>query len=76
MKIGIQAALFVIAIILAYFIYDGVQNKIEFRDTAQLRNEVVQSRLVNVADAQKKFKQEKGRYAANFPELLNFVNND
>ena len=76
MKIGIQAALFVIAIILTYFIYDGVQNKIEFRDTAQLRNEVVQSRLVNVADAQKKFKQEKGRYAANFPELLNFVNND
>lgn len=76
MKIGIQAALFAIAIILAYFIYDGVQNKIEFRDMAQQRNEVVQDRLENVADAQKKFKQEKGRYAANFPELLNFVNND
>jgi len=76
MKIGIQAALFVIAIVLAYFIIDGVQNKIEFRDMAQKRSEVVQNRLKEVADAQKKFKQEKGRYAANFPELLNFVNND
>ncbi len=76
MKIGIQAALFVIAIILAYFIYDGVQNKIEFRDMAQKRSEIVQNRLKEVAVAQKKFKQEKGRYAANFPELINFVTND
>ena len=76
MKIGIQAALFVIAIILAYFIYDGVQNKIDFRDMAQKRSEIVQNRLQEVAVAQKKFKQEKGRYAANFPELINFVKND
>ncbi|MDA9312424.1 hypothetical protein N9515_02330 [Vicingaceae bacterium] len=76
MKIGIQAALFVIAIILAYFIYDGVQNKIDFRDMAQKRSEIVQNRLQEIAVAQKKFKQEKGRYAANFPELINFVKND
>tara|TARA_B110000503_G_C7156727_1_gene417690 strand:+ start:1669 stop:2277 length:609 start_codon:yes stop_codon:yes gene_type:complete len=76
MKIGIQAALFAIAIVLAYFIYDGVQNKIEFRDMAQNRSEAVQNRLQEVAVAQKKFKQEKGRYATNFPELINFVKND
>ena len=76
MKIGIQAALFAIAIVLAYFIYIGVQNKIDFRDMAQQRREVVQERLENVRDAQKKFKHEKGRYAANFPELINFVQND
>ena len=76
MKIGIQAALFAIAIALAYFIYAGIQNKIDFRDMAQQRREVVQNRLLEVVDAQKKFKQEKGRYAANFPELINFVKND
>ena len=76
MKIGIQLALFAIAIVLAYFIYDGIQNKIEFRDMAEQRREVVQERLKEVADAQKKFKQEKGRYAANFPELINFIQND
>ena len=76
MKIGIQVALFAISIVLAYFIYDGIQNKIEFRDMAEQRREVVQERLVEVADAQKKFKQERGRYAANFPELINFIEND
>lgn len=76
MKIGIQAALFAIAIVIAYFIYDGVNTKIEFRDLAQQRREVVQKRLLNITDAEKQFKQEKGRYAANFPELINFIQND
>lgn len=76
MKIGIQAGLFIIAIILAYFIYDGIQNKIEFRNMAEARREVVQTRLLNIAIAQKQFKQERGRYSANFPELINFVKND
>lgn len=76
MKIGIQAALFAIAIVIAYFIYDGVNTKIEFRDLAQQRKEVVQERLLNITIAEKQFKQEKGRYAANFPELINFVQND
>jgi hypothetical protein len=76
MKIGIQSALFAIAIVIAYFIYDGVNTKIEFRDLAQQRREVVQKRLLNITDAEKQFKQEKGRYAANFPELINFIQND
>lgn len=76
MKIGIQAALFAIAIVIAYFIYDGVNTKIEFRDLAQQRREVVQKRLLNITDAEKQFKQEKGRYAANFPEIINFIQND
>jgi hypothetical protein len=36
----------------------------------------VQERLLNITIAEKQFKQEKGRYAANFPELINFVQND
>ena len=31
---------------------------------------------MNITDAEKQFKQEKGRYAANFPELINFIQND
>lgn len=76
MKIGIQLALLIIAGVLAYFIIDGIQTKIEFRDMAQSRREVVQERLVNVVTAQKQFKIERGRYSANFDELLNFLNND
>ncbi len=76
MKIGIQLALLIIAGTLAFFIYDGIQTKIEFRDMAQSRREVVQERLLNVVTAQKEFKSERGRYAANFDELLNFLNND
>lgn len=76
MKYGIQAALLIVAGVLAYLIYDGIQNKIEFRNEAEARREVVYQRLENVAHAQKQFKQERNKYASNFPELLNFVQND
>lgn len=76
MKIAIQLGLAVVAIILSYFIYDGIQNKIIFQEKAQARREVVQNRLMKVVIAQKAFKSERGRYSANFDELLNFLNND
>jgi len=76
MRIAIQIVLLIISGVLAYLIYDGIQTKIEFRDTAQGRREVVQERLMNVVEAQKKFKQEKGKYANNFEELLHFLHND
>jgi hypothetical protein len=76
MKTVIQLVLLVVALVLAYFIYDGVQNKIEFKKEAQKRREVVQDRLLKIGEAQKEFKNEKGRYAANFPELFNFIEND
>lgn len=76
MKIGIQIALLAVSAVLAYFIYTGIQSKIEFRDLAESRRLVVQERLMNVVTAQKEFKTEKGRYAANFDELLHFLKND
>lgn len=76
MRIVIQLALVAISALLAYFIYDGIQSKIAFKEEAKSRQEVVHERLENVADAQKEFKNEKGRYAGSFAELLNFLNND
>lgn len=76
MKIGLQIGLLIIAGVIAYFIYDGIQDKIEFRKQAEARREVVQERLLHVVTAQKEFKTEKGRYAASFDELLNFIKND
>ncbi len=76
MKIVIQIALAVAAIILAYLIYNGIQQKIEFKKMAQDRREVVQERLLNIVTAQKEFKSQKGRYAANFPELEHFLKTD
>lgn len=76
MKIVIQIALAVVAAVLAYYIYSGIQQKIEFKKKAQERREVVQERLLNIVTAQKEFKSQKGRYAANFPELEHFLMND
>jgi predicted membrane protein len=76
MKIAIQLVLLVAALVIAYFIYDGVQQKIEFKKEAQSRRELVQDRLMDVVKAQKEFKNEKGRYAANFAELFNFLKTD
>lgn len=76
MKIVIQLVLLAIACVLGYLIYDGIQSKIEFKEEAQSRENVVHTRLENIAEAQKQFKAEKGRYAGSFSELLNFLNND
>lgn len=76
MKIAIQISLLIVAGILTYLIYDGVQEKIEFKKQSQKRQEVVQERLLDIVTAQKEFKNEKGRYAGNFDELLNFLKND
>ena len=76
MKIVIQLALAVVAAVLAYYIYSGIQQKIDFKKKAQQRREVVQERLMNIVTAQKEFKTQKGRYAANFPELEHFLKND
>ena len=76
MKIVVQLVLAIAAIALAYLIYDGINQKIIFKKKAQDRREVVQDRLLNIVTAQKEFKSQKGRYAANFPELENFLKND
>ena len=76
MKIAIRAALLIVAIVLAYLIYDGIMNKIEFKKLAQTRKDAVIVRLSQIRDAQKSFKQVKGRYANNFDELIHFVEND
>ncbi len=76
MKIAIQLVLAVVAIVLAYFIYSGIQDKIIFQEKAEQRRLVVQERLMDVVTAQKEFKTEKGRYAANFDELIHFLTSD
>ncbi|KAA3642491.1 MAG: hypothetical protein DWP98_14005 [Bacteroidetes bacterium] len=76
MKIAIQLGLAIVAVVLAYFIYTGIQDKIIFQEKAEDRREVVQERLTHIVTAQKTFRGERGRYAANFNELLDFLNND
>ena len=76
MKVAIQAGLLIVAAVLAYFIYDGIQQKIEFRNNAEKRRVVVQERLQKIVMAQKEFKNEKERYAGNFDELIDFLKND
>ncbi|MEQ8910598.1 MAG: hypothetical protein RIC95_15485 [Vicingaceae bacterium] len=76
MKIAIQLVLLAIAAVLSYLIYDGIQNKIEFQKEAESRREIVQERLLNVVEAQKEFKTEKGRYANSFNELIGFLESD
>lgn len=76
MKIVIQIGLAIVAAVLAYMIYDGIQEKIIFKEMAQDRREVVQERLLNIVTAQKEFKSQKGKYASNFAELEHFLNSD
>lgn len=76
MKVALQIGLAIVAVVLSYLIYQGIQDKIIFQKKAEARREVVQNRLLQVVTAQKEFKNEKGKYANNFAELLHFLHQD
>lgn len=66
----------VIAIGTAYLNYRVIEDKLEFDKMAEARREVVIERLMNIREAQKAYKDEKGKYAKSFEELKNFVTYD
>ena len=56
--------------------YDSVTSPLNFEAARLERDNVVIDRLIDIRTAQVEFRAEKGRYAANFDELIEFLGND
>lgn len=76
MKIVIQLVLAVVAIFIAYMIWDSIDSKIVLTETVIKRDKVVQQRLEQIRDAQVEYKKVRGEYAGSFNQLRDFLMND
>src|SRR6056297_3569311 len=76
MRTVIQILLFIVAIVLTYFIYKGVQDPIDFDKTKEARYDATIERLKEIRKAELAFKNVHGRFTASWDTLINFVKYD
>ena len=73
MKLGIQAALWILAIFFSYKIYDSINGPINFNKTKNERYSVVINKLKLIRKAQIAYKDVNGIYSNNFDSLVKFI---
>jgi len=72
----ISLALFAIAVLLAFKIYDGVMGNIRFHQEKQVRYAKVIDNLKIIRDAELAYKKVKGDYTKDFNTLVHFIDTD
>jgi hypothetical protein len=76
MRTVIQVLLFVVAVVLAYFIYDSIQRPITFEKERNARYSVAIERLKDIRKAQLAYKDVNGKFTGSWDTLINFVKYD
>lgn len=76
MKTVIQIVLFIVAVVLAYLIYQSIQRPIEFKKAKDARYEATINRLKDIRKAELTYKDVYGKFTGSFDTLINFVIND
>lgn len=76
MRTVIQVALFIVALVLAYFVYNSIQTPITFKKEQDTRYNQTIERLKDIRKAQIAFKDVHGRFTGSWDTLINFVKYD
>jgi hypothetical protein len=76
MRTIIQIALLVVAAVLTYFIYKGIQKPIDFEKAKNVRYEATIERLKDIRRAQLAYREIYGRFTGSWDTLINFVKYD
>jgi hypothetical protein len=76
MRTVIQVALFIVALVLAYFVYNSIQTPITFKKEQDVRYNQTIERLKEIRKAQIAFKDVHGRFTGSWDTLINFVKYD
>jgi hypothetical protein len=76
MRTIIQIALLVVAAVLTFFIYKGIQKPIEFEKAKNVRYEATIERLKDIRRAQLAYRDIYGRFTGSWDTLINFINYD
>lgn len=73
MKTIIKVLLSISIILLAYLCIMSVMTPIQFEETKASREKAIIQRLIDIRKVELEFKDQKGRYTANFDSLITFV---
>ena len=76
MKRVIQIILGILIVVLAYFLWESIQNPIRFNKEQEKRYEATIQRMKDIRTAQLAFKDEYGKFTGRFDSLINFINTD
>lgn len=75
MKKLITLALWILAMVFGYQIYKSVNAPIEFKKVKQERFQAIVNSLKDIRNSQEAYKSVNNKFAANFDQLVNFVEN-
>ncbi len=73
MKTVLQILLFVVAVVLAYFIYQSVKHPLEFDKAKKVRYDATIERLKDIRKAEIAYKDVNGKFTGSWDTLINFV---
>lgn len=76
LKIGIEVALAVVIVVLAYLIYNTVNVDITFNEEKAKRQALVIEKLQNARELQSAYETKYNKYADNWAELIRFAKED
>lgn len=76
MRTVIQIILGIAIIILGYLVYESIMTPIRFNKERKEREDATISRMMQIREAEKAYKDVKINYTANFDTLFHFLRND
>jgi len=76
MRITVNILLIGVVLLLTYMCYRSIMNAQEFIDEREVREKLIQARLIDIRKAQIEFKNLYGFHAGSFDELIKFLNED
>lgn len=76
MRAAIQIVLGILIVALAYFVYNSIQIPIRFNKQKDVIELSTITRLIDIREAQKAYKDVKNHYTANFDSLIYFLKTD
>jgi hypothetical protein len=76
MKTVLQISLFIVAVVLAFFIYKSVQEPIIFENAKKVRYDATIAKLKDIRKAQLAYKDVYRKFTGSWDTLINFIVND
>jgi hypothetical protein len=76
MKTVLQISLFIVAVVLAYFIYKSIQEPIQFEKAKKARYDATVEKLKDIRKAELAYKGVYGKFTGSWDTLLNFIMNE
>lgn len=73
MKIFVQFFLIIAVVVLAYLVYESIQEPIRFQEKLEIRQKEVVKKLIAIRSAQVAYNSINGRHTGSFDTLISFI---